>query len=137
MSLNMGNPYARLWLQGIPWDAVVALNAALCAKGGAQHGRTSDGFEATQNLWEQSRQEGEKHFADIIALCKRCHRLSPFLFYNGNTFSGIARKLASTLPLGEEAREYVVQVTGHIIAGVVPYEEERDFMENLRKRDGR
>ncbi|WP_176159155.1 hypothetical protein [Prosthecobacter debontii] len=30
---------------------------------------------------------------DAINLCRRCHRLASFCFYNGNTFAAIARSL--------------------------------------------
>ncbi|AHF93984.1 hypothetical protein OPIT5_02135 [Opitutaceae bacterium TAV5] len=127
--------YERGWLAGLPWESVIAINAALCAEGNAQHGCTSEGgYEAASTAWENARKAGRMHFAELAVLCKECHRLSPFLFYNGNTFVVIIRRLCSELPLGAPGQAAVRQIAGHMVAGVLPPEEERQFIRRLRSR---
>ncbi len=82
------NPSKRPWLASVPWDLVIYQNARLCAAKNALHKPTSDGYETTRQLWESSHQEAMTLF-DVIELCRRCHRMAPFCFYNGNTFAAI------------------------------------------------
>ena len=88
----------RAWLSEIPWDMVVWQNEQLCKPKNAHHGPTSDGHEPCRALWEQS-QPLQMTLAEMVDLCRKCHRLAPFTNYNGNTFSAIARTLIETLPL--------------------------------------
>ena len=88
----------RAWLSEIPWDMVVWQNQQLCKPKNAHHGPTSDGHEPCRALWEQS-QPLQMTLAEMVDLCRKCHRLAPFTNYNGNTFSAIARTLIETLPL--------------------------------------
>jgi hypothetical protein len=88
----------RAWLSEIPWDMVVWQNQQLCKPKKAHHGPTSDGHEPCRALWEQS-QPLQMTLAEMVDLCRKCHRLAPFTNYNGNTFSAIARTLIETLPL--------------------------------------
>lgn len=127
--------YEKAWLAGLPWESVVAINAALCQQAQAQHGRTSEGgYEKAERAWENARLQECFHFADVIILGRECHRLSPFLFYNGNTFVVIVRRLSNELPLGAPGLAAVRQIAGHIVAGVLSLPEEQRFLERLRKR---
>jgi len=64
---------------------------------------------------------------EAVALCRQCHRLAPFCFYNGNTFAGIIRDVIQSLGL-PPAKAYVVRsLVGHIVAGVSTGEEEQAF----------
>jgi hypothetical protein len=43
------------WLQIVPWETVVSINAALCEASKALHKPTSDGYAPAKQLWEQNR----------------------------------------------------------------------------------
>ena len=43
------------WLQVVPWEAVVSINAALRQARKALHKPTSDGYAPSKKLWEQNR----------------------------------------------------------------------------------
>ncbi len=87
----------KFWLKPVPWPTVVAINASLCQAGNATHKPTSDGYEPSQALWEQSRSK-ELSLQELLQICFKCHRLAPFCNYNGNTFVTIVKTLlAETL----------------------------------------
>jgi hypothetical protein len=56
----------------------------------------------------------------------RCHRSAPFLFFNGNTFAEIGRRLVDVLfaDLARGRRREVASLAAHYIAGVL----DRDAM---------
>lgn len=121
-------PLQRTWLADYSWEFVTAQNAALCAAKRALHKPTSDGHETTMQLWEIRHRE-PMHLDEAVELCRRCHRLAPFCFYNGNTFAAIIRDVVHTLQL-PPAQAYVVRsLAGHIVAGVATAEEEKAFRE--------
>lgn len=107
---------------------MTAQNAVLCQAKNALHKPTSDGHDATEQLWE-SRHRESMRLAEAVDLCRRCHRLAPFCFYNGNTFASIISLVIKKLGLPAE-RAYVVRsLAGHIVAGVATVEEEKAFRE--------
>lgn len=61
---------------------------------------------------------------EAVELCRQCHRLAPFCFYNGKTSAGIIRAVISSLnPLS--AKAYVVRsLAGHVVAGVATCDDE-------------
>ena len=69
----------------------------------------------------------------MLDFLKRCHRLAPFLFFNGNTFAAIGRQLAvalfSELPTARQ-RE-VASAIAHCIAGVLDRESMVEIVESL------
>ncbi|MDZ4286880.1 MAG: hypothetical protein U0984_02920 [Prosthecobacter sp.] len=67
--------------------------------------------------------------AEAIDLCRRCHRLAPFCFYNGNTFSAIARSVIAKLDLAEAQAFVIRSLAGHIVAGVATEDEIAAFKE--------
>jgi hypothetical protein len=66
---------------------------------------------------------------EAVELCRRCHRLAPFCFYNGNTFAAIIRDVVHALQLPPERAYIVRSLAGHIVAGVATSEEEKAFQE--------
>ena len=80
----------QAWLAPYPWDFVTAQNLLLCRARNAFHGPTSDCHDATRALWDEHHHQGTT-LEDAVALCRRCHRMAPFCFYNGNTFAAIIR----------------------------------------------
>ena len=123
----------RAWLADYSWEFVTAQNAMLCAAKDAFHGPTSDGHEATKQLWQDNHRK-EMDLAEAVEICRRCHRGAPFCFYNGNTFAAIIRDVVNQLGLSPVRAAAARSLAGHIVAGVASAEEEkafRDFCEQL------
>jgi hypothetical protein len=110
----------RQWLKDWPWQTVVSINAGLCNEKHAMHKATSDGYEAAQKLWEKSR-NCESTLRETLEICRRCHKLAPFCFYNGNTFAAIGRTLILDLldKMPPDKAHSFRGVVGHYIAGTV------------------
>lgn len=118
--------FVRAWLAPYSWAFVTAQNALLCSAKQALHGPTSDGHEATRVLWE-ARHGQEMPLEEAVDLCRRCHRMAPFCFYNGNTFAAIIRDVIHGLALSPAQAHVVRSLAGHIVAGVSTGEEEDAF----------
>ncbi len=116
----------RNWLEPYPWAFITAQNALLCAAKGALHKPTSDGHEQTKLLWEELHTKAMP-LEEAVELCRRCHRLAPFCFYNGNTFAGIIRDVIQALELAPMQAHVIRSLAGHIVAGVSSGEEEKAF----------
>ena len=119
-------PQRHAWLAEVPWDLVMFQNAALCQQKNALHKPTSDGHDATKALWESQHQQPMTLF-EVVELCRRCHRMAPFCFYNGNTFAAIARLLIGNLNLPGSKAAVIRSLAGHIVAGVATDEEVKAF----------
>jgi hypothetical protein len=122
----------RLWLQDWPWETVVAINAGLCKEKKALHQPTSDGYLPAQKLWAAACPR-ELTLRETLDLCRRCHQLAPFCFYNGNTFAAIGRTMIQELlqklpPLKAHALRSVV---GHYIAGTAGADELLKVLDDL------
>lgn len=123
----------KAWLAPYTWDFVTLQNQVLCEQKNAFHGPTSDGHAETKALWSDLHQN-EMTLSEASDLCRRCHRLAPFCFYNGNTFAAIMRDVIVTLDLDPEQAFLIRSLAGHIVAGVSTGEEEaafREFSERL------
>jgi hypothetical protein len=109
----------------------------LCMVKNALHKPTSDGHDATRELWE-ARYREPMSLEDAVNLCRRCHRMAPFCFYNGNTFVAVIRDVISKLALPPTEAAAARSLAGHIVAGVSSDEEEqafRAFCESLDRRE--
>ena len=108
------------WLQVVPWEAVVSINAALCEARKALHKPTSDGYAPAKKLWEQNRLK-KLSLPELLQLCFQCHRLAPFCNYNGNTFVTIVKTLldAELKRLPPDQSFVLRSIAGHIVAGTV------------------
>ncbi|MCW1925523.1 hypothetical protein OKA05_23395 [Luteolibacter arcticus] len=118
----------KAWLVEIPWELVVWQNEQLCSAKHAHHGPTSDGYEATRELWKSHHLE-EMDLLAVADLCRKCHRLAPFTSYNGNTFAAIIRALIDPLDLEPRQAALGRSLACHIVAGVAGDEEVRAFRE--------
>jgi hypothetical protein len=118
----------RSWLADFEWPMVTAQNAVLCMAKNALHKPTSDGHEATKTLWEANHRL-EMRLDAAVDLCRRCHRMAPFCFYNGNTFASIIALVIRKLDLPAEQAHIIRSLAGHIVAGVASEEEVRAFRE--------
>jgi len=118
----------RPWLAPYSWAFVTAQNALLCRAKGALHKPTSDGYEAARRCWETQHAEAMP-LEETVELCRQCHRMAPFCFYNGNTFAGIIRDVIRSLDLPLAQAHIIRSLAGHIVAGVSTGEEEKAFCE--------
>jgi len=126
----------QAWLAPFSWEIVTAQNAVLCQAKNALHKPTSDGHDATKHLWE-SRHQTPMPLDEAVELCRRCHRLAPFCFYNGNTFASIIALVIKRLELPADQALVVRSLAGHIVAGVATDVEESAFRKFCASLDTR
>jgi hypothetical protein len=114
----------KLWLEGWPWETVVTINAGLCKEKNALHKPTSEGYESARSLWEKSRST-DLSLRQTLGICRQCHKLSPFCFYNGNTFAAIGRTIVQDVfhKMSPVKAQAVRSVVGHYIAGTAGEDE--------------
>lgn len=118
----------KKWLQVVPWETVVSINAALCEARHALHKPTSDGYVPAKALWEKSRSL-EIPVGELFKICFQCHRLAPFCNYNGNTFVTIVKTLldAELKKLPPDQAHILRSVAGHIVAGTATEIEQKQL----------
>ena len=99
-------------------------DVAVCKEKNALHKPTSDGHETARKLWEKSRTR-ELTLRDSLEVCRQCHKLAPFCFYNGNTFVAIGRTMIQdTLRKMSPVKAHGFRsVVGHYIAGTAGADE--------------
>ncbi|HWF17890.1 MAG TPA: hypothetical protein VG754_01400 [Verrucomicrobiae bacterium] len=114
----------KRWLADWPWETVVAINAGLCKEKNALHKPTSDGYQPAIKLWNDSRKQ-ELTLREAISVCRQCHKLAPFCFYNGNTFAAIGRTMVQDIlrNLSPAKAHSFRSVVGHYIAGTTGEDE--------------
>lgn len=122
----------RHWLQDWPWETVATINAGLCQEKKALHQPTSDGYAPAKRLWEKSRAQALT-LRETFSLCRQCHQLAPFCFYNGNTFAAIGRTLIQDLlrKMPPAKAHSLRSVVGHYIAGTIGEDELTKMLEIL------
>jgi hypothetical protein len=122
----------KRWLANWPWQTVVTINAALCKEKNALHKPTSDGYESAKKIWEAAC-DSELTLREVFDLCRKCHKLAPFCFYNGNTFAAIGRTIIQdTLQKMPPVKAHNFRsVVGHYIAGTVGSKEMTDALADL------
>jgi hypothetical protein len=111
---------------------VVTINAGLCKEKSALHKPTSDGYGSAKKLWEKASNR-ELSLRETLDICRQCHKLAPFCFYNGNTFAAIGRTMIQDLlhkmpPLKAHTFRSVI---GHYIAGTIGKEELSKTLKDL------
>ncbi len=122
------------WLAPFTWEMVTAQNAVLCQAKNALHKPTSDGHESTRELWE-THHTTVMTLEQAVDLCRRCHKMAPFCFYNGNTFASIVALVIRKLDLPAVEAHLMRSLAGHIVAGVATEEEVRAFHNLCSKLD--
>ena len=102
------------------WQLIVSLNRGACARGKAQHGSSSETHESTRQRWEERRLT-ELSLGELLDFLLQCHRAAPFLYFNGNTFGEIARRVVDAVfvefPLAR--RREAASLAAHYVAGVL------------------
>ena len=113
------------FVQNWSWQSVIGFNQGACERGKAKHGHNSETHEKVRREWEKARGE-ELTLLETLDFLFRCHRSAPFLFFNGNTFAEIGRRLVDVLfaDLPRGRRREVASLAAHYIAGVL----DRDAM---------
>jgi len=122
------------WLAPYSWEFITAQNAALCAAKDAMHGPTSEGHVEARKLWTD-RCASELTLMEAVEVCRKCHQLAPFCFYNGNTFAAVVRDVIQQLPIPAVEKSVVRSLAGHIVAGVATGQEVEEF-EGFCKKHG-
>jgi len=107
----------KAWLRDWPWETITAINSGLCKEKNALH-KPTEGHELARKLWEDSRRT-EMRLRQALEICRRCHKLSPFCFYNGNTFVAVGRTMIHDVlrKLTPAEAQVLRRVAGHYIAG--------------------
>ena len=78
------------------WQLVTSLNRGSCDRGKALHGHNSETHEGVRQRWEEMRAR-QLTLGETLDYLLECHRLAPFLFFNGNTFGEIARRIVDAI----------------------------------------
>lgn len=108
------------FIQNWDWQLVTGLNRGACDRGKAQHGYNSETHERARQRWEELRAR-ELTLGGTLDFLLECHRTAPFLFFNGNTFGEIARRIVDAVfvefPLAR--RREAASLTAHYVAGVL------------------
>jgi hypothetical protein len=120
------------FLKNWSWDLVISLNRGACERGKAQHGFNRETQEKVAAKWQSQREE-ILSFLETIDFLRGCHRSAPFLFFNGNTFADIGRRLSAAL-LAELPTSRLREATSaiaHYIAGVLDREAMLDILHDL------
>jgi hypothetical protein len=120
------------WLSAAPWDAVLAVNKALCQAQKIEPLNNERGYDAARRLWEQSVPKTLPLQA-AIDVCRDCYELGPFTFNNGNTFAAIGRTLIDeTLKLMPPVEAQIVRTTVcHYIVGLIGRKELQAVMRHF------
>lgn len=113
------------FIQNWSWQSVIGFNQGACERGKAKHGHNSETHEKVRGEWEETRRQ-TLTLLDTLDFLFRCHRSAPFLFFNGNTFAEIGRRLIDVLfaDLSRGRRREAASLAAHYVAGVL----DRDAM---------
>ena len=120
------------FIQNWDWQLIDSLNRGACERGRAQHGHNSETHEKTRHRWEEARQK-ELTLAETLDFLFQCHRSAPFLFFNGNTFAEIARRIIDVLfaDLSLARRREASSLAAHYVAGVLDKDSMTNGIESL------
>jgi hypothetical protein len=125
----------RRWLKAFSWASVTRNNAAICQARSALHKATTEGHEPAKRLWDAAI-DRELRLLEALDICRECHRLAPFCFYNGNTFAGIARAMIHPLLQRLDAPTAFAfrSAAGHYVAGTIGREEMGHVLKSIEAK---
>jgi len=111
------------FIQNWDWKFIISLNCAACERGRAQHGLNKETHKKVSLEWEETRSK-ELTLLETLDFLRHCHRSAPFLFFNGNTFAELARRLVDVLfaDLPRGRRREADSLAAHHVAGVLDRE---------------
>src|SRR5437879_6003957 len=78
------------------WESVASFNRGSCERGKAQFGHNSETHDPVRQRWETLRLQ-TLTLGEALDFLFQCHCQAPFLFFNGNTFGEIARRIVDAL----------------------------------------
>jgi hypothetical protein len=110
----------KRWLEKFTWDIVVEMNRQACEAANAVHKLSPEGSEKARAIWEETIPK-EQNFREVVEICRLCHRLAPFNYYNGSVFTGIARTLSDEIgkKISPTKAFMFRSAIGHYVAGVI------------------
>lgn len=119
------------WLSLFTWNDIVKINAAECQKGKVEH-RLMPGSQKAMTVWE-SNQKMKISLKQALDICRVCHKLAPFQFFNGNTFTFLARNIISDLihHLPSTKAHTFRSCVAHYVAGRLPPESFEQVMSSI------
>jgi len=110
----------KVWLEEVPWESLVEINKALCHAQQVEFTTNAKGLSIAKQSWEGAVRKSMT-LGDVLAVCRKCHDASPFMFNNGNTFGSVAKTLIqdwlNSLPPLEA--EIVRATVSHYVVGLV------------------
>ena len=120
------------FLKNWDWELVVGFNRGACQRSSAQHGANQESHGKVQTEWAEQQQR-ELTLAELLQFLRHCHRSAPFLFFNGNTFADIARRMVDLVfaELPAPRRREVVSAVAHYVAGVLDWEPMHEMIDTL------
>ena len=102
------------------WQSVTSFNRGACERGKAQFGHNSEAHAQVRQRWETVHPQ-VLTLGEALDFLLQCHRSAPFLFFNGNTFGEIARRIVDAVfvefPLAR--RREAGSLAAHYVAGVL------------------
>jgi hypothetical protein len=102
------------------WQFVTSFNRGSCERGKAQFGHNSEAHGRTRQRWETVHPQ-VLTLGEALDFLLECHRAAPFLFFNGNTFGEIARRIVDAVfvefPMAR--RREAGSLAAHYVAGVL------------------
>lgn len=124
--------WKRNWLADYSWDIVCSLNEELCKAKSADHSPSSDGYKEAQEKWI-SQHESITSVFEVASFCREMHKISPFCFYNGNTFAAIVRDVSVfVLEKLEPEAAYILKSTlSHFVAGTIDEDDLLNVLNDL------
>ena len=105
------------------WEFIVSYNRGSCERGRAQHGHNPEAYESVRQQWEETRRR-ELTLAKTLEFLFHFHRSAPFLFFNGNTFAEVARRIVDLLfaDLPRARHREAASLAAHFVAGVLGWD---------------
>ena len=108
------------------WQFITSFNRGACERGKAQFGHNPEAHDRFRERWQAVHHQ-TMTLGETLDFLFQCHRGAPFLFFNGNTFGEIARRIVDAVfvefPLAR--RREAGSLAAHYVAGVL----DRDSME--------
>ena len=111
-------------LSQISWGAITRINAQQCSNKKATHGYSSENKQAAIEFFELNKSLPVLNLAQAADVLKDLHRLSPFLFFNGNTFATVGRQLLGFYYPDKVTDPSIKSILGHHIAGTCILDQE-------------
>jgi hypothetical protein len=104
------------------WQFVTSFNRGSCDRGKAQFGHNPEAHDRIRQRWEAIHTQAMT-LGEALDFLFQCHRGAPFLFFNGNTFGEIARRIVDAVfiefPLAR--RRQAGSLAAHYVAGVLDW----------------